>query len=265
MRWRKNNPPTHEPERVEHGSVMQAITRFWVTLFILAAIIYVTLLVVGRSAGFKDLVQNGLEPFFGMPVLIDRVHVRPDLKLAIEGLRDEKSRVRIDQAQARVGLIALVRRSNWPFRSLNVDGASLQFFPAADGRWQPLPDLADALLPWMSADTNRLNQSSIPEWLRLSGARLALSNVSLRWMADETNTLNTVEGLSLKTATVRPFDEDIFWAVLKISSARAGGTAWLRDLEVEWLRMPGQDVVLRIAQSSAEQPLTVTTPEVPVP
>lgn len=249
MRWRKDHPPKSTPDRAaERDSVLQAITRFWVTLLIIAVILYATLLVVGRLAGFKDLVQNALEPLIGLPVKLDEVRVRPDLSLAIKGLHDDQDQLRVEMARAHVRWVGLMRGASWPFRSLDIDGATIRFSQAAEGRWQPMPALAGALLPWMKPDGQHIEQAELWESIRVADTKLDVRNVSLTWVSGATNLVNEIDGLSLTTAMVKPFSDDILWSKLHITAARAEGIEWLRDLHVEWLRMPGQDVVLKVSQ-----------------
>jgi hypothetical protein len=249
MPRRKKLQTRMQPERaLPKGSMLQSITRLWVTIIFLALVIYGTLIVVGRSAGFRELVQGWLEPVIGMPVTIESMRITPKLKLEIKGLRDESSRLEIQKTSASLRAGTFFKKSRWPFRALEINDARLRFFPAPDGSWMPLPELAGALLPWMERESGGGNGGEITEWMRTSGTTLKLQNVTLLWMADEEVIEHAVQGVFLETATVRPFGEDVLWSRLRIQSAHSQGEAWLRDVDIEWLRMPGQDVVLKVNQ-----------------
>jgi hypothetical protein len=234
------------------GSFVQSVTRFWLTLAVISMIVYATLLVVGRTAGFRDLIRNRLEMIAGMPLSVQACRLSATLKLHVEGVREAKvdePSLEIHDATMRLRLLAVLRGRDWPFRAIEVRGARLRFTRGPDGNWTPLPQLAGALVPWMQAEGQAVNAVPVVAWMRASGTQFSLKNVALIWReGDDAIPDNAVEGLALDARRVRPFDEDVWWSRLRIQSARAGGEEWLRDLELEWLRLDDEDIVLKVRQ-----------------
>lgn len=56
-------------------------------LLVLAAIAYVGLIIAGRTAGFRSMVEDRLKSRLGMPVLLASARISPTLNLVLSGIR----------------------------------------------------------------------------------------------------------------------------------------------------------------------------------
>ncbi len=237
------------------ASLVQTITRFWLTLFFVLLVVYATVMVIGRLAGFRDLVRQRLELLTGVALTIDEVRLTPGLNLRVKDIvevtTNDLPALRVGEAVVDWKLSGLLRGTAWPFRSLKLRDAEVRFRMAAGGTWMPLPDLAGALLPWVSAG-HRHDESNISEWMRVNHMRMSVRGGLMAWLPDGTNDLphTIIEGIDFDAASVRPFGDPVGWFNLRIKRAQTGDEAWLRDLELEWLRASDQDVVIRVSSAS---------------
>lgn len=255
MRWRDAKQsagydPDHSPEGGE--SWVHVITRFWITLLVIYAIIHATIIVVGQSDGFRAGVRNRLEAATGLSLELERVRVGLTLRLHLQGLREtglETPRLEVAKAVLAVRLADLVRGAPWPLRSVELNGLSIRFVRDKDGVWGPFPMVADALLPWLRPELNRAEEFWITEMIRSSGIRFDVRDSTLTWSeVDEAVAGLRVAGISWRAAQVRPLDETVLWSDLRIQSVEMNGEAIVQDLTLEWLRLPDKDVLINVNQ-----------------
>ena len=250
-----------EPQAAPHSSLTETITRFWVTLFIIGAILYVAALMISRTDGFRSVVRQRLEAFTGLSLQIDRVYAKPGLDLVMEGMRESVTNqtaipnFEIKQLELSWRTLPLVRGKGWPFHRLHMADGRVQFTQKKDGGWHPFPPFHAMIAPWLeipSIPADKLTAGAITEWMRQEKMNLSLQNISLVWhssVADEPPVI-LIEGLHLKTMPVRPFDQPVMWFDMQIARAANHGVVWARGLHMEWIRLADQDVVLRYQQQS---------------
>ncbi|HMP97081.1 MAG TPA: hypothetical protein PKA51_09185 [Kiritimatiellia bacterium] len=245
-----------EPHVVERTAWLHTITRFWVTVFLLVVIVYVTALLIGRTDGFRELVRQRMEKILGLPITIESMQISPWLELRLVGLREAGVTNRppalvVGSASVRADGLAILRGRPFPVRSVELSDAVLRFSPRGAGRWTPFPELAETLLPWLQVTATDAAAETISptEWLRRHGMRISAENVRLVWLSgggEADLPVALADGIAFSTARVRPFDEPVLWCRLAVAHAQTGGEEWLRDLDLEFLRLPDQDVILRL-------------------
>lgn len=246
-----------EPRAVEPNSLVESITRFWLTLFIISVILYVSALVISRTAGFRDLVRQQLEMKSGVPLKVEKMHASFGLDLILEGIQEAAVTNRqpgllIKKAELHWRLLPLIGGKGWPFKRLKLVDPVLRFTQSTDGNWTPLPQLNDVLAPWVEIATTNTAESGnvihLTDYLRNERAKLEITNLRLVWQSSDENAslLALIEGLDIETAAVRPFSDDFMWFKMNIRRGERNGVEWANGVSLEWIRMPDQDVILKL-------------------
>lgn len=254
MKKRVMSRRSPEPPEPESGRWLESITRFWVTIAIIATILYFAAYAISRSDGFRDIVQQRLSELAGTPLAIREARADAMMNLVLEGINDAASYtnqlpgIDITYAKLKWRWIPLITGKGWPFKNLHVRDAAIRFTKTTNGAWQPLPDLESRLAPWMEVPGAPTNQAmaSITELMRQAGVDVTLENVSVLWrtgFADEPP-IARVEGVHLKTAPLKPFDDPVIWFEMNIGRAESGEVEWLMDVGLSWIRTPEADAVL---------------------
>jgi len=247
-----------EPKTVEANSLIETITRFWVTIFIIAAILYLAIMVISRTEGFRDLVRQRLEIMSGMTLEVEQVRATLNLNLILEGVKEKPaetnrlSGLTVQRADLHWRLLPLIRGEGWPFKRLKMENVELRFTQARDGTWSPLSSLNDALAPWVEIATTNTTETGnvlhITDYLREEKAEVEITNLRIAWMGPEEATppLALVEGLNFQSAAIRPFNENLMWFIMKIQHGERNQVVWANGVNIEWIRMPDQDVILKL-------------------
>lgn len=245
----RDEPPPPPPE----GGLLESITRFWVTAVILVLIVYGTVLMVSRTAGFRDLVRQELSERAGFPVRVGESRISPGLAMVLTDIKgflrtNEAPVLRVAEARLTVRWIPLLRGELWPVSRLVMSQPDLRFVAATNRGWQPLPWVHQALgssirLP--GVDTGTL-AGTATEWVRSQGLELELRDGTLRWDADlaDEPPVALLEGIDLVTRPIRPEDETLQWFSLHVDRAETEGVEWMRDARTVWIRMPDRDVLV---------------------
>jgi len=246
--------PTEEREP-ESGRWLESITRFWVTIVIIGAILYFAAYAISRSDGFRDIVQQRLSELAGTPLAIREARADMSMNLVLEGINDSANHtnqlpgIDIAYAELKWRWIPLLTGNGWPFKHLHVRDGTFRFIQSADGTWSPLPELESRLAPWMEVPGTPTNQpmESITESMRLAGVDVSFENVSVMWRTGfpDEPPLAHVEGVHLKTAPLKPFGEPVIWFEMKIGRAKSGEVEWLADVELSWIRTSETDAILQ--------------------
>jgi len=245
-----------EPRPVDGTSLIETITRFWVTIVIILVILYAALLMISRTAGFSGLLRQRLENLSGIPISVERVHANFSMDLVVEGLRgghnltNGYASIIIGRAEMYWNIMPLIRGSGWPFRELKVNDCAIRFSQDKEGKWQPLNFLHQAIAPWVEIEDeagSEPNTAAI-EYLRSVRAKIDVSNVNITWLGatDESVPRATIKGLSFRTEPVRPMGRDVLWCQMQIERSETEGIDRINQLDIEWIRQSDQDVVLRM-------------------
>jgi len=248
-----------DPQAAPKSSLVETITRFWVTLVIILIILYVAILMISRTDGFRGVVRQRLEMLSGMNLSVDRVYAKPRLDLVVEGLREATnaahavSSFEINRIEFAWRWVPLIRGEGWPFRRLHIQDGQMMFTQKPDKSWTPLPRLHPLVATWLdipAALENADEKLLATEWLRTMKADISLKNINLIWLSpvEEEPPLVLIEGLHLKTSPMRPFREPVMWFEMTVERAANLGVVWARNLHMEWIRLSDQDVVLRYRQ-----------------
>lgn len=246
-----------DPRPVGRTSLIETITRFWVTLAIIAVILYGALLVISRTEGFSSLVRQRLETLAGIPVSIERVHASLSLDLVVEGLQgganltNQVPEISIGRAEMYWNIIPLIRGRGWPFRDLKVTDCTIRFAQGTDGEWKPLTFLHRAIAPWVEIEDESGSGPSTAaiEYLRSVRAHVDVSGVNIYWLGvnDESPPRAVIRGLNFRAEPVRPMSQDVLWCRMQIERSEIEGIDRINKLDMEWIRLSDQDVVLRLA------------------
>lgn len=245
----RDEPPASSDE----GGLLETITRFWVTTVILALIIYATMLMISRTAGFRDFMRHALTERVGFPVTVGESRVSPRLSIVLTDVQgflrtNEAPVLRIAEAAMTVRWIPLVRGDLWPVSRLVLDQPDVRFVATTNRGWQPLPWVHPALGPSIrlpGIDTGVLTTAAT-EWVRSKGLELEIRNGRLRWdavTADEPP-VALLEGIDLVTRPIRPETETLQWFSLHVDRAETEEVEWMRDARTVWIRMPDRDVIV---------------------
>jgi len=271
----KNEDPL-QPAPADDASILHSISRFWIALLIIAILIYSALLAIGRTDGFRNLVEQKVEAMSGLRVSIEKAHIGFDLHFRIRNLKgrmpgtNDTVALEVGAVKVRPLFFQLLREDDWPLRSLEAENMTISF-QRADGAWAPMPVLADAIAPWMNvgASTNASGYAEpvILDALLKRENRLTLLNARIIFFDEQQpgEPVGLAEGIFLETVNLKPFEDRALWSRIKIQSLQNGGQAWMSGLSMEWIRQGDQDVILRIekesdAGSSALPPPPVVEP-----
>ena len=246
-------PP--EPPDHESGGWLESLTRFWVTIVIIGAILYLAVYAISRSDGFRDIVQQRLSELSEIPLSIRAARVDAKMNLILEGVNDAAARtnqlpgIDISYAKLKWRLLPLISGKGWPFNHLHLRDATFRFTPVTNGVWAPLPELEKRLAPWVEVPGTPTNQpvESITESMRLAGVNVTLENITVIWstgLPDEPP-LARIDGVYVKSASLRPFGDPVSWFDMKIARAESGEVEWMTQVDLAWIRMAEADVVLR--------------------
>lgn len=264
---------TDEPRPVDGTSLIETITRFWVTIVVILIILYAALLMISRTDGFSGLLRQRLENLSGIPISVERVHANLSMDLVVEGLRgghDLSNRfasITIGRAEMYWNIMPLIRGSGWPFRELKVNDCDIRFSQDKEGTWQPLTFLHQAIAPWVEIEDeagSEPNTAAI-EYLRSVRAKIDVSNVNITWLGatDESVPRATIKGLNFRTEPVRPMGQDVLWCKMQIARSETEGIDRINQLDIEWIRQSDQDVVLRMGDLSVKRNIQLPTSNTP--
>jgi hypothetical protein len=251
---KKHAYASRETEPVESGRVLENITRFWVTLLVIALILYIAVYAISRSEGFRDIVQQRLSLMTGTPLVIEQSRADVWMNLILTGVSDSTNAIAqspgisIGYARLKWRWIPLLRGEGWPFDHLHIKDATIRFSQTTNGVWRPFPMLHDAIKPLLTldADSTQATPASITEVMRMAAMDIYLENITLIWrppFPDEPP-LAVVEMAYLKTAPLEPFGDPVLWFKMRLGRVESDQVEWLRDVDMEWIRRPDQDVVL---------------------
>lgn len=241
------------------GGLLESITRFWVTTLVIVAILYVAVMMISRSDGFRDIVQQRLSLLAGMPVVVEGTRTDPWLNLELDGVVAGAATNRIPMltvghASLQWRWVPLLRGEGWPFRRLLAQDATLRFQQDTNGLWQPFPALHAMVAPAMKLPGAVTTNETVPpvtEFLRSTRTEVVLEQGTVRWLAREPDEppLAVVEGLGLRSAVIAPLGEDLMWFTMQVERAETEEVEWLRGVRLEWVRKPDRDVVMEMEGS----------------
>jgi len=261
----RKNGDDLQPASAGHSSILQSISRFWLSILVIGLLLYAALLAIGRTDGFRDLVEQKVEGMTGLNVKIERAHIGFDLHVRIRNLKgslsitNEVVALEVEKLTIRPSLIELVRETPWPVSSLSAENGVLRFH-AADRGWKPMPEIAGAIAPWMNmapaSNTSGDAQSGILSTLLAKENRISIASSRVLFIDDARPEipLALADGVTMESATLKPFEDRILWSRMKIHSMQNNGAEWMSDLELEWIREKDQDVILRIQKTHAAEP-----------
>lgn len=252
-----------QPAPAGHSSILQSITRFWLSLVVIAVLLYAALLAIGYTAGFRNLVEQKMETMTGLKMKIDKAHIGFDLNIRMAGIRgtlpltNALPAIEVGKLHINPVLMDLLREDTWPFREFAAEQVVVRFFASGE-TWKPLPVVAGAIAPWMSAGiaSNGTSdaETSIIRGLLDRDVRIRVTDARIAFVHDQKPEVPVAlaDGLALDMVSIQAFDERALWSRMKVRSLQNRGLEWMSDLELEWIRQADQDVILRIRKTSAE-------------
>ena len=240
--------------RVYHG---------FVTVLALLAIVYVLLLFVTRTEGFRSILEGELEERLGVPVKIGQsdANLRFDLKFYNVTTKEEGSHNHPGLMAERV----LVKWSwgdvlrTWTLlpSKIALENAELTLVKTASGGWEPLAfqPLSSWMGKWLELDLNQETNtseahaagtvqepltSSITSW---KNVQFSLRNAKITWWSDETS-LALVDGIFLDVTPLKVPTRSLTHYALRVRQAESGHGARWQNLILEVLDTGNQQLVL---------------------
>lgn len=249
----------HEQDEGERRSFSQAFGRFWGAIFFVVIIGYVSMLLIGRTEGFRGIVSDRLEGALGVPVTIGASRITPTLEILLEEVKggvsstNQATAMEAKRVAVRLRAGGLLKGSAMPLRSLAIDGAVFRFSSNGENEWQPLPALAGALLRWAVVAGRAVEERDAAfaglAWFRERGVALRLDDTDFFWRDRDGSATAWIEDVDFDAKAIRPFEESALWSRLR---AGVVGSVWnevVEGLEVEWIHMAGRDVVLKVKRN----------------
>ncbi len=240
---------------LDRGSIVESITRFWLTALIIAGILYAAILMISRSDGFRDIVQQRLGMLAGMNVTVGKAWADPLLNLEIQQVDARIStnqalpNLRIGHASLNWRWMALLRGAGWPFDKLEAENVDIRFVMSTNNVWQPFPALHDMLAPWVKLTGSESSSTNMPatETMRDLGVKLSISNGSIRWVSAEPDEppLALVEGIEFLSDSIQPLNKELMWFDMSIRRAETGEIEWLSGYSLEWIRTSEKDIPVK--------------------
>lgn len=237
-------------------------------LLILAAIAYITSLLVSRTEGFRSLVADRLEREIGLPVKIGGSHAKLNLDLVLESIRTEDDG-RQNQPGVRASRVELewspwrsLRRGRIALDAVTVVTGDVTFATTVSGQWEPAPiaPLSEKVASWIGLDLKRhvkpdaavapRASSGKPkeksEKRRSAPPRLRIRNVDVSWWTEGDAPIGQLRGLSLTASSLAADDRVITHYVLKLGSAEGAKGFRADDVTLELVDAGDQQVVLTL-------------------
>ncbi|MCS6771820.1 MAG: hypothetical protein NZ740_07305 [Kiritimatiellae bacterium] len=245
------------------------------TVGLLAVIAYVTGWFVGRTEGFRSIVESRLTRALGLPVKLDRVSVDWRYNLTLYGLRTEGGRrpgyapVTARRVEIEWMWSDLFRRFAVGINRIELERPTIAFERDDNGRWSPhrLAPYGRALarqfqIAWEEGESAEAGASSrsgevpaadkegaeaLAEAVRSAGldASIRVVGGELSWWLDTQAPRASLEGVTLEITPLRAPGRAMrhVWAKVKRASSLDGPA--FRDLTLELLDIGDQQIVLR--------------------
>jgi hypothetical protein len=132
------------PKRTEDPPAASGrLLSFFVTTLIVGIILYVAILIASRTAGFHYLVEERIEQHWQVPVQIERVWLKADGALVLEGIAARSdawpaaAEMRLDEIQLRWQWRNLFRRGEPLLNTVEITGGGWTFQTDDQGIWRP--------------------------------------------------------------------------------------------------------------------------------
>ncbi len=237
----------------------------------LLVILYGAGQILGRTAGFRDLVSQRLESQLGLPVKIERSRVNWRFDLTLENLVTEGTKRR-DSPGLRAKRIHLAwSPSSWwrgglGLRALELDRCVVVFGRTQDGTWVPreFQPLSEVLGKWLEFDLSPSTNPSAPSvqgasvstapneahrasWrdrLSASGVQFRLTQGEVSWWDGTAAPRATVQGVGLQVTPVSLPDRPLTHLKLTVDQAVSQQGENVRNLRVEVLDTGTQQFIL---------------------
>ena len=179
--------------------------RFFVTVVVLLLVLYGAALILSRTDGFRDLVEQRLRERWDWPVVVERAELNPALTLVLEGVGSE------NDAADGAGFSVAAMRSRWSLwgaiipgratvRSVEARGGAATLKRDADGDWQPafLARVAGELAAFAGIELNGKDgdAASPPS---VSIINVQLSDTNLTWLDRNDQAMASLTGLTFKS------------------------------------------------------------------
>ena len=207
--------------------------RFFVTLLVLAVLAYLAALLVGRTDGFRHMVEQRLGERWSLPVRVEQVRLLPDGSLRLRGLTGgavDGPGMTIEEARVSVSLPAALVPGRSPVRRVGVREGSWIFRRDDGGDWQPAAFAGDAAA--LAARLGLDPPGPLPA-VRFTeaGHVLQLAAVDARWEDVDAVPLVAIQGLSLDTARSRLLDREFRYERIT-AGPRSVEQLWIDDQPV---------------------------------
>ena len=275
MKKNPSKPPRKSsPAKTEDRTpLMQTLTRFWVALFLVSAIVYIAILFVGGTEGFRSLLSDHVEGRYGLAIDIESSSLSPGLQLTLEGIRmaddTESGDLRIAEARIQCSPLSWIRGRGM-VRSVSIHGGTLIFERnAKTAAWSPVAfhRINDLLAPWLALnrlegrmpdagagsfleptirDTEPDDAAAVQDWL--AGLppqwRLALDGLNLAWREGAGAVVASLDNIQLDCQLSHLLDETVVRYRIAVGTARRGSDVIASGVRLEGMRVGDREVGL---------------------
>ena len=274
----KRNPKMADLDPPESSSSwLGTFTRFWVATACILLILYIALLALARTPGFRDYLRDHIRKNLGMALAIDATSLSPDGRFTFHHLSLPPS----DPAHPAGNLLIqtltfdlsprqALQRRGW-IRGIQLAGGDITFHANPAGGWFPtsLSPLATTLdhafglnlqpspTPPSASSEPHLSTSppatspspevALQELAATLPHVLTLRSLTLTWVGSDGQTLARIEGIDLDVEHTLLLDRAIFIASLRIKRAEQNRLNLANEVTLDLLFADGRLLPLNLS------------------
>lgn len=249
----------------------QTLTRFWVALLLVALIVYIAVLFIGGTEGFRPLLSDHVEGRYGLAIDVESSSLSPGLQLTLEGIRmaadTAPGDLRIAEARIQCSPLSWMRGRGM-VQSVSIHGGTLIFERSTKtDAWSPTAfhRINDLLAPWLAlnrlegrmpeagaggspepADGEPDDTTAVQAWLaRLpSQWRLRLDGLNLAWREGAGAVVASLDNIQLDCQLSHLLDEPVVRYRVSVGTARRGSDVIASGVRLEGMRVGEREVGL---------------------
>ena len=262
-------PPPPEPHR---GGLFSGLSGFVTTLAIVAAILYVSVVALSRTDGFRGLVSDALESSLGRPVKLSSAWVDLSLNLHLGELSTIETNSPHPAITAKgvvvdLSPLASLGSLSWSPAAIAAESCDVNFVMGPDGRWvdHPLSDLGGRVAGWLNVrvpksaakgggvSTNSVPEvSAVPDWAERP-MRISLRNGSVRWWT-ATQEVARLDGIRFDVTPLTVPSRKMRHYAVDVQEVSGADGFLMRGVSVEMLDAGDQQIVMKMEGAHAAGP-----------
>ena len=261
----KKKKASKKPPPSPRSSLGEGLKRGLFTSVFLLLILYIGLLAISRTKGFKSLITDAVEELVDMEVDIETVHFTPLLNLTLQQIKGERinplaeSRLRVSNAICRWNLREVFNRGRFGYTSFEINEPRLQlaqyqehWLPKGMAPFTQYPAYFDpaqfepTFKSFTGQHTTAITNHPLVRLFR--HRRVVINDGECEWLASTPTQSLRLSGIYFSSTYLASPDHPSYECTLKIAEHRST-QAKGQDMFFEWLIRPG--VVIHLLE---EQP-----------